>query len=116
VRLRRDRRETRTVPDIRFRQRSRDPSKPAAARQPQGVRVPSAAIVQRGGHEVVFALKDDNTVEQREVKTGIAMGDDRQVLSGLGAGDSVVLDPPEALVDGAKVRMAKDAATDDSGG
>ena len=56
---------------------------------------------------------DDNTIEQRAVKTGIAMGDDRQVLSGLSAGDSVVLDPPEALKDGAKVRMAKDAAGSD---
>ena len=36
------------------------------------------------------------------------MGDDREVLSGLAAGDSVVLDPPDELEDGAKVRMAKE--------
>jgi hypothetical protein len=89
-------------------------ARPAAAQQPQGVRVPAAAIVQRGGHDVVFALQADDSVEQRTVRTGIAMGDDRQVLSGLGAGDSVVLDPPDALQDGTKVRIAKDAPADGS--
>ena len=70
----------------------------------------AALVVERDGHDVVFALKDDDTVERRDVKTGIAMGDDRQVLSGLSAGDSVVLDPPDTLADGAKVRMAKEEA------
>jgi len=64
---------------------------------------------------VVFALGDDDTVEQRNVKLGLAMGDDRQVLSGLTAGDSVVLDPPDTLADGAKVRMAAEAADAASG-
>jgi len=45
-------------------------------------------------------------VTQQALKTGIALGNDRQVLSGVEAGETVVLDPPEALVDGAKVRMA----------
>jgi len=114
VRVGLDVRDPRIVPDMGVRVSFLEAAKPAAARQPQGVRVPSAAIVQRGGHDVVFALKDDNTVEQRDVKTGIAMGDDRQVLSGLSAGDSVVLAPPDALVDGTKVRMAKEDAAADS--
>jgi RND family efflux transporter MFP subunit len=116
VRVGLDVRDPRIVPDMGVRVSFLEAAKPAAAKQPQGVRVPSAAIVQRDGHDVVFALKDDNTVEQREVKTGIPMGDDRQVLSGLVAGDSVVLDPPEALADGAKVRMAKEDAPADGSG
>jgi RND family efflux transporter MFP subunit len=75
--------------------------------KPQGVRAPGAAIVKRGGQDVAFALKEDNTVEQRTLKTGIALGDDRQVLSGLAAGDTVVLDPPETLRDGVKVKLAE---------
>ena len=109
VRVGLDVRDPRIVPDMGVRVSFLEAAKPAAAQQPQGVRAPASAIVQRDGHDVVFALKDDNTVERRDVKTGIAMGDDRQVLSGLSAGDSVVLDPPDALVDGAKVRMAKEA-------
>ena len=114
VRVGLDVRDPRIVPDMGVRVSFLEAAKPATAQQPQGVRTPSAAIVQRGGHDVAFALKDDNTVEQRELKTGIAMGDDRQVLSGLSAGDSVVLDPPDALKDGSKVRMAKDIAGADS--
>jgi multidrug efflux pump subunit AcrA (membrane-fusion protein) len=49
---------------------------------------------------------DASTVEQRKVRLGRVMGEDRQVLSGLAAGDSVVLDPPATLQDGDKVRVA----------
>jgi RND family efflux transporter MFP subunit len=114
VRVGLDARDPRIVPDMGVRVSFLEAARPAAAQQTQGVRVPAAAIVQRGGHAVVFALQDDDSVEQRTVRTGIAMGDDRQVLSGLSAGDSVVLDPPDALQDGTKVRIAKDAPADGS--
>jgi RND family efflux transporter MFP subunit len=110
VRVSLNQKDARIVPDMGVRVSFLEAAKPATAKQPQGVRVPSAAIVQRGGHDVAFALKDDNTVEQRDLKIGIAMGDDRQILSGLSAGDSVVLDPPTGLKDGAVVRIAKDAS------
>jgi RND family efflux transporter MFP subunit len=110
VRVSLNQKDARIVPDMGVRVSFLEAAKPATAKQPQGVRVPSAAIVQRGGHDVAFALKDDNTVEQRDLKIGIAMGDDRQVVSGLAAGDSVVLDPPAGLKDGALVRIAKDAS------
>jgi RND family efflux transporter MFP subunit len=115
VRVGLDVRDPRIVPDMGVRVSFLEAAKPAAAQQPQGVRAPTAAIVQRNGQDVVFALRDDDTVEQRNVKLGLALGDDRQVLSGLGAGDSVVLDPPDTLADGAKVRMAPEAADDASG-
>ena len=41
---------------------------------------------------------------------GREMGDDRQVLQGLSAGESVVLDPPAELKEGMKVKMAEEAA------
>ncbi len=110
VRVSLNQKDARIVPDMGVRVSFLEAAKPATAKQPQGARVPSAAIVQRGGHDVAFALKDDNTVEQRDLKIGIAMGDDRQVLSGLAAGDSIVLDPPAGLKDGTLVRIAKDAS------
>ena len=36
------------------------------------------------------------------------VGDDREVLQGLGGGDAVVLDPPDALADGATLEVATD--------
>ncbi|MCD7098011.1 efflux RND transporter periplasmic adaptor subunit [Stenotrophomonas sp. MMGLT7] len=73
---------------------------------PQGVRVPANALVQRGGQTLAFALKGDDRVEQRAVKAGIEMGQDRQVLSGLAAGETVVVEPPQELEDGAKVKLS----------
>ena len=55
-------------------------------------------------------VSEQDTVEERELKLGREMGDDRQVLQGLSAGESVVLDPPAELKDGAKVKMAEEAA------
>jgi len=110
VRVALKQKDPRIVPDMGVRVSFLEAAKPDAAKQPPGVRAPASAIVQRDGRDVAFALNDDNTVEQRTVKTGLAMGDDRQVLSGLVAGDTVVVDPPDTLADGAKVRMAKDDA------
>ncbi|GAA3934693.1 efflux RND transporter periplasmic adaptor subunit [Luteimonas lutimaris] len=110
VRIALKQKDPRIVPDMGVRVSFLEAAKPESAQQPQGVRVPSAAIVERGGRDVAFALDDEgNHVEQRELKTGMAMGDDRQVLSGLVAGDAVVLDPPDELEDGSAVTMAADA-------
>ena len=65
---------------------------------------------ERGEADVVFVVGDDDTVEQRSVKLGREMGEDRQVLQGLSAGESVVLNPLDELKDGMKVKMAEDAA------
>ncbi len=65
----------------------------------QGVRVPAAAIVERDGRSVAFVV-DDGKAALRTLELGRAMGGDRQVLDGLGAGEVVVLDPPAALADG----------------
>lgn len=101
--------DARIVPDMGVRVSFLEAPKAEAAEQPRGVRVPGAAIVQRDGAEVAFVLGEDNTVAQRALETGIALGNDRQVLSGLTAGETVVLDPPDTLADGARVRMADTA-------
>ncbi|WP_242112487.1 efflux RND transporter periplasmic adaptor subunit [Luteimonas aquatica] len=112
VRIALKQKDPRIVPDMGVRVSFLEKAQPADAQKPQGVRVPTAAIVQREGADVAFALKEDDptVVEQRALKLGRAMGDDRQVLSGLSAGDTVVLDPPDTLRDGGKVRMAEEEA------
>ena len=59
-----------------------------------------AALAQRDGKTVAFSVGEDGKVAMHAVSTGIDMGKDKQVLSGLAAGQSVVLDPPAALKDG----------------
>ncbi len=110
VRIALKQKDPRIVPDMGVRVSFLE-SGPAAVSAPkeEGVRVPATAIAQRGGKSVAFVIGDKNKVAQRELKIGRTIGDDRQVLSGLSAGDNVVTDPPTALADGAKVKIATDA-------
>jgi RND family efflux transporter MFP subunit len=106
-------RDPRIVPDMGVNVSFLEASKPAAAQAPpRGVRVPAAAIVQRDGADVAFAMAGEDKVELRKIEVGRTLGDDRQVVSGLSAGDSVVLDPPATLEDGSRVRPVQDASND----
>jgi len=98
--------DPRIVPEMGVRVSFLEEAKPEQAQQPQGVRVPAGALLQREGGSSAFVVGEDNRVSLHAVKTGIAMGDDRQVLSGLAAGDTVVVDPPESLKEGDKVAIA----------
>lgn len=98
--------DPRIVPDMGVRVSFLEKPQPQQQNKPQGVRVPGSALVQRGGRTVAFVLKDEDRVERREVKPGIELAQDRQVLSGLAAGETVVVDPPSSLEDGAQVKLA----------
>jgi len=84
-------------------------SAPSAARTPPagaaGVLVPAAAVRVEGKAGVVFVFADDK-VQRRSVTLGQSVGADRQVLSGLSAGERVVLSPPASLGDGTAVKLA----------
>lgn len=113
VRIAIKQKDPRIVPDMGVKVSFLETAKPAAAQQPQGVRVASGAIAQREGKDVAFVVNDKgDAVEQAEVKLGRAMGDDRQVVSGLSPGETVVLDPPPAMKDGDKIRLKKDEETE----
>ena len=112
VRIALKQKDPRIVPDMGVNVSFLDAAKPQAAQQkPQGVRVPAAAIAERDGEDVAFVVDGDGRVEQRAVRTGMVLGNDRQVRSGLSAGDTVVLDPPAELKDGDKVKPAQDASS-----
>ena len=99
--------DPRIVPDMGARVGFLEEAKPAQADVRPGVLVPAAAIVERGGKDVAFAINGE-AVQQRSLKLGRSLGDDREVLEGLSGGDSVVLDPPEQLTDGSRVRIARE--------
>ena len=111
VRIALKQRDARIVPDMGVRVSFLEAAKPAAPEVRPGVLAPAAAIVAREGGDVAFVI-EDGIARQRTLKLGRTLGDDREVLDGLAGGDSVVLDPPESLVDGAEVRVAETAPED----
>ena len=74
----------------------------AADAAPRSLRVPAGAIVERDGTTIAFALAGDH-VERRVVGAGATVGAQREVTSGLVAGEDVVVDPPADLEDGSLV-------------
>ena len=68
------------------------------------VAVPASAIVDRDGRKVVYVLKEGKAVET-PVQTGAAVGDLVQV-TGVKAGDKVVLKPPDRVRNGVEVAVA----------
>jgi RND family efflux transporter MFP subunit len=101
--------DPRVVPDMGVRVSFLESAKPQATQAPKGVRAPAAAVSERDGAQVAFVVGDDDTVEQRTLKVGGKLGDDLQVTDGLVAGETVVIDAPAELKDGAKVKLAEDA-------
>ncbi len=65
--------------------------------------VPQSALVEHGELQGVDALNSQGVVEYRLVKTGKSWGDRVEILSGLNAGDRVVVTPAEGLHDGVRV-------------
>jgi RND family efflux transporter MFP subunit len=104
--------DPRIVPDMGVRVSFLEAAQPEASKQKPGVLVPAAAVVSRGAGQVAFVVSDEK-VRQRAVTVGRSLGDDREVTQGLAAGDTVVLDPPETLADGDRVRVAA-AGSDES--
>jgi RND family efflux transporter MFP subunit len=65
--------------------------------------VPNAAVRTSNGQSVVFVVRDER-VERRAVKVGSTEGDQTEILSGVNAGERVVIEGPETLADGARVK------------
>jgi multidrug efflux pump subunit AcrA (membrane-fusion protein) len=116
VRVALDVRDARIVPDMGVRVSFLEKTAPVQPTRKPGVLVPSGAVVTRGGKPVAFVVTDlqDDTgrVQQRALTVGRTIGDDREVLDGLAGSDTVVVDPPEKLVDGARVKVLPAAAAD----
>jgi HlyD family secretion protein len=66
--------------------------------------IPRAAVRKDGERDVVFVVRGDR-VERRAVGLGQAPGDEAVVLSGITAGERVVIEGPADLKDGAAVSV-----------
>jgi multidrug efflux pump subunit AcrA (membrane-fusion protein) len=67
------------------------------------LRVPAGAVVQRGQMELVFIVAD-NRAQLRLVKTGKRVGPEIEIVSGVEAGEQVVIDGAARLRDGQTVQ------------
>jgi len=108
VRIAIDAKDARIVPDMGVRVSFLEEKKPAAQAQqqaPRGVLVPSGALRKDGDKDIVFVVKDQKA-QRRAVSVGGTVGDSRQVLAGVSAGETVVVDGPPELKDGAAVKVA----------
>ena len=75
--------------------------------RPNVLVVPSQAVQTGQQGDYVFVVKPDKTVEVRTVKLGLAVRNQTEVLQGLSAGDTVVIDGQVRLVPGTKVYFTK---------
>ncbi|MBI1881767.1 MAG: efflux RND transporter periplasmic adaptor subunit [Chloroflexi bacterium] len=73
--------------------------------KPNTLLAPRTAITTIDDKPAVFVVKGDNTVEQREVTTGLFDKDNIEILSGLKEGETVVTAGQSNLTDGAKIEM-----------
>ena len=80
---------------------------PAAGQAPSApaVIVPKAAVRSADGKTIVFVLASEDRVERRAVKIGLETGDQVEIVSGVRAGERVVVDGPQTLKDGDKVKV-----------
>ncbi len=69
-----------------------------------GLRVPAAAVVQRGQMELVF-VEANRQAQLRLVKTGKRVGSEVELLSGVSAGERVVTEGAAGLVDGQPLQV-----------
>ena len=106
VRIAMQAKDPRIVPDIGVRVAFLDAEPAKAAKPAGGVLVPADAVRGEDAAAVAFVY-DGGTVQRRAVTLGRTTGGQRHLLTGVSAGERVVLSPPPTLNDGATVTVAE---------
>ncbi len=70
------------------------------------VAINQSAIVNKKGESRVFLVKGNRAVET-PIKLGITIGEMVEVLEGINVGDQIVLNPPERLRNGMKIKVVE---------
>jgi HlyD family secretion protein len=102
--------DPRILPDmgvkVSFLQSEAASNRPAGEAPRQRLYVPRRAVRSEAGRDVVLVVRDGLT-ERRAVRLGRPDGEEVEVLSGVNAGERVVIDGPADLGDGAKVEETR---------
>ena len=108
VRIGLDVKDNRIVPDMGVRVSFLEAANAAREthERPHGVLVPAAAVRKDADQDVVFVLQG-HRAQRRVVTLGGTSGDSRQLLAGVNPGESVIVEAPADLKDGATVSEAK---------
>jgi RND family efflux transporter MFP subunit len=108
VRIGLDVKDNRIVPDmgVRVSFLEASPAAGEAHERARGVLVPATALRKDGDQDVVFVLQG-HRAQRRTVTVGSTSGDSRQLLAGVSPGESVIVDGPADLRDGAAVSEAR---------
>ena len=96
--------DSRLLPDMGVKVSFQSDELPEETRTGPSLLIPAAAVISQGGADAVFVVRD-GVVERRAISLGGSSGDRVEVKAGLREGDSVVVDPPERLADGDRVRI-----------
>jgi RND family efflux transporter MFP subunit len=105
VRIAFDALDPRILPDMGVKVAFLGDEEPAAAAPSKpSVVIPRAAVRKDGGSDVVFVVQGDK-VERRAIGLSPAPGNEAMVVSGLAAGERVVVEGPPDLKDGALVSV-----------
>ena len=75
---------------------------------PQALLVPREAVLKRDGKTVVFVM-NNGRAEMKEVKTGVYDNKNYEIVSGLAAGEILIIEGQHVLNDGDAVRVEKGA-------
>lgn len=97
-------RDTRVLPEMSAKVHFLSKDSKEQAQTKAKLIVDDAAIGTREGKKVVFVFRD-YTVSEVPVQTGETFGSRVEILSGISAGDKVVLKPSENLHSGSRVRL-----------
>ena len=80
---------------------------PSTATASPSVEVPKSALRRDGETDVIYVVTDGKA-ERRAVKVLAAEGDTARIASGISSGESVIVEAPPDLVDGAAVQIIED--------
>lgn len=104
VRIGFDARDARVLPDMGVKVAFIAAEESGAAAVTSIISIPKSALRREGAQDVVFVVQEGK-VERRAVKVGGAEGTLAQIVSGLSAGEAVVVAGPAELADGDRVRV-----------
>jgi multidrug efflux system membrane fusion protein len=85
------------------------------ATDPKAIVIPTTAVQAGQQGSYVFVVKDDRTVEVRQIDVGRAVGDETIIDKGLTTGETVVTDGQLRLIAGSTVSVKKGGASQEAG-
>lgn len=77
--------------------------------RPQTLFVPKDGVVEKNGKTSIFVVKEDNTVEERQIKTGLTNDTEIEILEGLQEGERIAISNLARLKTGVEVDLADSA-------